>query len=135
MELQSLSRIANALNRSLVLPPLPRRTRTLKYGNLCAFDIANCQMEVISNFSLPVKESVFFTSDLIPSFIVEENRNNPIFSFESDCVNNGLYSSDYPANQLNHNSISCIPCEDSKEECIIRKGLETNSYVYKVFSI
>ena len=87
----------------------------MRYGNLCAFDIADCQMAVISNFSNPVKESVFFTNKLIPSFIAKENENNPIFSFESDCIGNTLYSSDYPANQLNHNPIICVPCEEEKE--------------------
>lgn len=106
----------------------------MRYGNLCAFDIADCQMAVISNFSNPVKESVFFTNKLIPSFIAKENENNPIFSFESDCIGNSLYSSDYPANQLNHNPIICVPCEEEKETCIIKKGRETESYVYKVFS-
>ena len=60
-ELKRLSVIANALNRSLVLPPIHCTSGKHKYCNLCTFDSPHCFSSTISSFKQPVKESVFFT--------------------------------------------------------------------------
>lgn len=42
-ELAKLARIANALNRTLVLPPLPcKKKKKLRWCNLCTFDKFVC---------------------------------------------------------------------------------------------
>ena len=58
-----LSRVANALNRSLVLPPLPCSKGKWKYCNVCSFDRVDCFKDIIPSFKNPVKESIFFMKE------------------------------------------------------------------------
>lgn len=134
-ELAKLARIANALNRTLVLPPLPCKKKKLRWCNLCAFDKYVCFSQEIQKFANPVKESVFFTNPRVPPVIVRENEKNPIYSFDADCKSNVVYASDFPAHKNNHNVINCVPCRKTKEACIIEEGLKTKSLIFKVLSI
>lgn len=134
-ELKRLSVIANALNRSLVLPPIHCTSGKHKYCNLCTFDSPHCFSSTISSFKQPVKESVFFTNKKVPQIIVEEDRHNPILSFEQNCKNNTSYKSSFPAHAENSNEIWCIPCEGRVDSCIISEGVTREWRVLKVFSL
>lgn len=134
-ELAKLARIANALNRTLVLPPLPCKKKKLRWCNLCTFDKFVCFSREVQKFANPVKESVFFTNPRVPPAIVRENEKNPIYSFDANCKSNVVYASDFPAHKNNHNVINCVPCRKKKEACIIEEGLKTKSLIFKVLSI
>ena len=134
-ELATLARIANALNRSLVLPPLRCINSTRKYCNLCSFDFSDCFSERIALFNHSVKESVFFTNSKVPRRIVQENAKNPIHSFERGCVDHAVYSNMFPPYKGHHHTILCHSCEGEKESCIIEEGLKDRSMVLKLYSI
>lgn len=135
-ELKRLSVIANALNRSLVLPPLHCHSGKWQYCNLCTFDSTlNCFESIINNFTQPVKESVFFINTKVPRTIVNESRHNPILRFGKHCTNNTTYKSDFPANRENRNPLLCIPCSGSSDWCIIKEGKKHNDWVLKIHSL
>ena len=130
-----MSYIANALNRTLVLPPLPCPNKRWKYCNLCSFDEYDCFMREIDSFVNPVKESLFFTNKYVPDSIVKENLRNPIYTFDKRCENHTAYTSEFPASKDNANPLQCVLCVTNKTSCILEKGREVQSYVLKLFSI
>lgn len=134
-EILSLSHIANALNRTLVLPPLPCPNRKWQYCNLCSFDEYDCFRREIDSFVNPVKESLFFTNKYVPDSIVKENLRNPIFTFDKRCENSTSYTSEFPASKHNANPLQCELCVTNKTSCILKKGREVQSYVLKLLSI
>ncbi|KAM7455148.1 putative transferase [Blastocystis sp. subtype 1] len=134
-ELFSLSHIANALNRTLVLPPLPCPNKRWKYCNLCSFDEYDCFRREIDSFVNPVKESLFFTSKYVPDSIVKENLRNPIYTFDKRCENHTAYTSKFPASKDNANPLQCESCATNKTSCILQKGRKVHSYVFKLLSI
>ena len=134
-ELATLARIANALNRSLVLPPLRCINSTRRYCNLCSFDFSECFSERIALFNHSVKESVFFTNQNVPQRIVQENAKNPIHSFERGCIDHAVYSNVFPPYKGHYQTTLCHSCEGEKESCIIEEGLKDRSMVLKLYSI
>ena len=131
--LLSLSIVANALNRSLVLPPLPC-LRVKRYCNVCSFDKVNCFKDVVSSFKNEVKESIFFLNSYVPERVRNEDRLNEIVSFEENCVRKE-YRSSFPAHVGYHNTVKCVPCENSLEDCAIEFGASRNDTVLKLFSV
>ena len=101
-----LSRVANALNRSLVLPPLPCSKGKWKYCNVCSFDRAICFKDIIPSFKTPVKESIFFLNEYVPERMRREDRMNAIMSFEKSCVPKSDYRSSFPAH-VGHHHVVC----------------------------
>lgn len=86
----------------------------------------------MDQFINPVKESVFFTNRYVPHVIVEENRQDPIYSFDTDCRESTLYISDFPASRDNKNILRCVPCSSNVTACIIERGRKDQSFVFKV---
>ena len=132
--LLSLSRVANALNRSLVLPPLPCSKRKWKYCNVCSFDRVDCFKDIIPSFNNPVKESIFFMNEHVPERVRNEDRLNEIMSFEKSCVGKE-YKSSFPGHIGYHNAVKCVSCENSLEDCAIEFGVNRNDTVLKLFSV
>lgn len=59
--------MANALNRTLVIPPLKCAKSGVPFCNMCHFEKIDCFKNVMKNLKYPYKESVFFV--LVLSFI------------------------------------------------------------------
>ena len=90
----------------------------------------------MEQFINPVKESVFFSNRYVPHAIVEENQQDPIYTFDSNCYNGTLYSNDFPASKENRNVLQCIPCSSSNvTACVIKQGERDQSFVFKVESV
>ena len=132
---KSLARIANALGRSLVIPPLPCKKGKSGYCNLCVFDHVMCFSDIVSSFKHPVKESVFFTNEHVPVPIREEDKHNTVFSFESDCRTQQNYHSSFPAHRDHQHEVKCIPCSEKREKCAIRFGMGRKEKVLKLYSV
>ena len=130
-----LSRVANALNRSLVLPPLPCSKGQCKYCNVCSFDRVNCFKDIIPSFNNPVKESIFFMNDHVPERVRREDRVNAIVSFEKNCVPKSDYKSGFPAHVGHHHVVKCIRCRSSLEACAIEYGRKRSDFVLKLYSL
>ena len=90
----------------------------------------------MEQFIYPVKESVFFSNRYVPRAIVEENQQDPIYTFDSNCSDGTLYSSDFPASKENRNVLQCVPCSVSNvTACVIEQGERDQSFVFKVESV
>ena len=133
--LLSLSRVANALNRSLVLPPLPCSKGKWKYCNVCSFDRVDCFKDIIPSFKNPVKESIFFLNEHVPERMRREDRMNAIVSFEKNCVPQSDYRSSFPAHVGHHHVVNCVGCGGSMESCAIEYGKNVSDSVFKLYSI
>ena len=133
--LLSLSRVANALNRSLVLPPLPCSKGKWKYCNVCSFDRVDCFKDIISLFKNGVKESIFFMNELVPERMRREDRMNAIVSFEKSCVPQSDYRSSFPAHVDHHHVVKCVGCESDMESCAIKYGKSNSDLVLKLYSL
>lgn len=59
--------MANALNRTLVIPPLKCAKSGVPFCNMCHFEKIDCFKNMMKNLKYPYKESVFFV--LVLSFI------------------------------------------------------------------
>ena len=130
-----LSRVANALNRSLVLPPLPCSKGKWKYCNVCSFDRVDCFKDIIPSFNNPVKESIFFMNEHVPERLRREDRVNAIVSFEKNCVSQRDYRSSFPAHVGHHHVVKCIRCRSSLEACAIEYGRKRSDFVLKLYSL
>lgn len=130
-----LSRVANALNRSLVLPPLPCSKGKWKYCNVCSFDRVDCFKDIIPSFNNPVKESIFFLNDHVPERLRSEDRLNAIVSFEKRCVPKSDYRSSFPAHVGHHHVVKCMRCGNSLELCAIEYGRKRSDFVLKLYSL
>ena len=130
-----LSRVANALNRSLVLPPLPCSKGKWKYCNVCSFDRVDCFKDIIPSFKNPVKESIFFMNEHVPERLRMEDRVNAIVSFEKNCVPKSDYKSGFPAHVGHHHVVKCIRCRSSLEACAIEYGRKRSDFVLKLYSL
>ena len=130
-----LSRVANALNRSLVLPPLPCSKGKWKYCNVCSFDRVDCFKDVIPSFKNGVKESIFFLNDHVPERVRIEDRMNAIVSFEKNCVPKSDYQSGFPGHVGHHNVVKCAGCESDMEQCAIEHGRNRSDLVLKLYSV
>ena len=130
-----LSRVANALNRSLVLPPLPCSKGKWKYCNVCSFDRVDCFKDIIPSFNNPVKESIFFLNEYVPERVRREDRMNAIVSFEKNCVPKSEYKSGFPAHIGHHHVVKCIRCRNSLEACAIEYGRKRSDFVLKLYSL
>lgn len=130
-----LSRVANALNRSLVLPPLPCSKGKWKYCNVCSFDRANCFKDIIPSFKNPVKESIFFLNEHVPERVRREDRMNAIVSFEKNCVPQSDYKSEFPGHVGHHHVVKCMRCGNSLELCAIEYGRKRSDFVLKLYSL
>ena len=133
--LLSLSRVANALNRSLVLPPLPCSKGKWKYCNVCSFDRVDCFKDIIPSFKNPVKESIFFMNEHVPERLRREDRLNAIVSFEKRCVPKSDYRSSFPAHVGHHHVVKCMRCGNSLELCAIEYGRKRSDFVLKLYSL
>ena len=133
--LYSLSRVANALNRSLVLPPLPCSKGRWKYCNVCSFDRVDCFKDIIPSFNNPVKESIFFMNDHVPERVRREDRVNAIVSFEKNCVPKSDYKSGFPGHVGHHHVVKCMRCGNSLELCAIEYGRKRSDFVLKLYSL
>ena len=133
--LLSLSRVANSLNRSLVLPPLPCSKGKWKYCNVCSFDRANCFKDIIPSFENPVKESIFFMNEHVPERLRMEDRVNAIVSFEKNCVPQTDYRSGFPGHVGHHHVVKCVGCRNSLESCAIEYGRKRSDFVLKLYSL
>lgn len=133
--LLSLSRVANALNRSLVLPPLPCAKGKWQYCNVCSFERVNCFKDVIPYFKNEVKESIFFLNDHVPEQVRREDKLNDIFSFEENCVMQKNYRSSFPGHVGHHHDVKCIHCSGPLEQCAIEFGTRNTDLVLKLFSV
>ena len=133
--LLSLSRVANALNRSLVLPPLPCSKGKWKYCNVCSFDRVDCFKDIIPLFKNGVKESIFFLNDHVPERLRSEDRMNAIVSFEKHCVPQSDYRSSFPAHVDHHHAVKCVRCESDMESCAIEYGKSNSDLVLKLYSL
>ena len=130
-----LSRVANALNRSLVLPPLPCSKGKWKYCNVCSFDRVDCFKDIIPSFKNPVKESIFFMNEHVPERLRSEDRLNAIVSFEKNCVPKSDYKSGFPAHVGHHHVVKCMRCGNSLESCAIEYGRKRSDFVLKLYSL
>ena len=133
--LYSLSRVANALNRSLVLPPLPCSKGKWKYCNVCSFDRVDCFKDIIPSFNNPVKESIFFMNEHVPERLRSEDRLNAIVSFEKNCVPQTDYRSGFPGHVGHHHVVKCVGCRNSLESCAIEYGRKRSDFVLKLYSL
>ena len=133
--LLSLSRVANSLNRSLVLPPLSCSNGKWKYCNVCSFDRANCFKDIIPSFENPVKESIFFMNEHVPERVRREDRVNAIVSFEKNCVPQTDYRSGFPGHVGHHHVVKCVGCRNSLESCAIEYGRKRSDFVLKLYSL
>ena len=133
--LLSLSRVANALNRSLVLPPLPCSKGKWKYCNVCSFDRANCFKDIIPLFKNPVKESIFFLNEHVPEGLRSEDRMNAIVSFEKNCVPQSDYKSEFPGHVGHHHVVECVGCKSDMKSCAMEYGRNRSDSVLKLYSI
>ena len=132
--LLSLSRVANTLNRSLVLPPLPCVNGKWKYCNVCSFEKVDCFKDVIPSFKNEVKESIFFLNAHVPERVRNEDSMNEIVSFEKNCVEKE-YRSSFPGHVGHHNRVKCDGCNRSLESCAIEYGRGRNELVLKLYSV
>lgn len=57
-QLRLMIYVANQLNRSLILPPIPCKKNGVPYCNLCYFHFRYCFEDILKNATLPYKESV-----------------------------------------------------------------------------
>ena len=130
-----LSRVANALNRSLVLPPLLCSKGKWKYCNVCSFDRVDCFKDIIPSFNNPVKESIFFMNEHVPERLRREDRLNAIVSFEKNCVSQRDYRSSFPAHVGHHHIVKCVGCGSSLESCAIEYGRKRSDFVLKLCSL
>ena len=130
-----LSRVANSLNRSLVLPPLSCSNGKWKYCNVCSFDRANCFKDIIPSFENPVKESIFFMNEHVPERVRREDRVNAIVSFEKNCVPQTDYRSGFPGHVGHHHVVKCVGCRNSLESCAIEYGRKRSDFVLKLYSL
>ena len=133
--LLSLSRVANALNRTLVLPPLPCSKGKWKYCNVCSFDRVDCFKDIIPLFKNGVKESIFFLNEYVPERMRRDDRMNAIVSFEKSCVPQSEYKSEFPAHVDHHHVVKCVGCESDMESCAIEYGRNVSDSVFKLYSI
>ena len=92
-ELAAIVRVANRLDRTLVLPPLrcPAGARWA-YCNLCFFEVYSCLSSVTRKLKHPYKESSFFTHAFVPPAMVREDASNPIYDFSRNCSAGATYA-------------------------------------------
>lgn len=138
MALRTLVRVANRLNRTLVIPPLRCQRAKAKrwaYCNLCSFGGYNCLDDITGTLIHPVKESVFFTNEHVPSEIRREDRLNTVYGFLPSCVEKTGYRSDFPAHRDHSHDIKCLPCAGKVEDCAVEFGLTRREKVLKFFSL
>lgn len=57
-QLSLMIEVANKLNRSLIIPPIPCKKQGVEYCNLCYFHYRYCFEEILKTAYLPYKESV-----------------------------------------------------------------------------
>lgn len=57
-QLTKMVKVANALNRSLIIPPIPCKKTGVPFCNLCYFHFRYCFEDVLRNATQPFKESV-----------------------------------------------------------------------------
>lgn len=136
-ELAAIVRVANRLDRTLVLPPLrcPAGARWA-YCNLCFFEVYSCLSSVTRKLKHPYKESSFFTHAFVPPAMVREDASNPIYDFSRNCSAGATYASRFPAHRNHTNERVCVPCAKERvEDCIVERGRSIRSRVLKVFSV
>ena len=128
--------MANALNRTFVLPPIVCNEEGRKYCTLCRIGKdATCHNRSVQFFNNPVKESVFFMNDGVSNRVKEEDAKNPIYRMDANCVPVNGYRSDFPACSLHSHSIVCIPCNSSAVDCAIQFGQNKQERVLKYYSL
>lgn len=128
--------VANALNRTLVIPPVQCSfSKRWRYCNLCFFGGVNCFRREVSLFLYPPKESIFFSNEMVPQRIRREDMTNPVFSFETNCQPKESYKSGFPAHVIHSHDIKCVPCNTTKVQCAIQFGLKRKESVLKLYAI
>lgn len=135
-ELSAIVKVANELNRTLVIPPL-RCPPSSKWSfcNMCFFEDITCFSSITSKLRHPFKESTFFTHEFVPSEMVKEDALNDIFDFSPDCVAEEEVRSSFPAHKSHHNKKRCVKCSKKIQDCVVQTGRSIQSSVYKVYSI
>lgn len=78
---------------------------------------------------------VFFTYDLVPRRIKEEDKTENVVSFSPNCNNGKLLVSDFPPRKNNMNHLECHSCSGKIVDCAYNLFRKSNKTVVKLFSM
>ena len=135
--LKTMVRLANALNRTLVLPPTRCNNPEIRrvWCNMCSMQSIYCYNSVLEGAKNGFRESVFFTNANVPAALKYEESHNPIHRFDSQCIPNSRFTSTFPAKRDNHNSFMCHSCNHYRYHCLSQFGFTQNVRVLKYYSV
>lgn len=135
--LKKMVRMANALNRTLVLPPTRcnNANSQREWCNICSMQPRTCFHSVLEQAKNGYRESVFFTNAKVPAALKYEESHNPIYRFDSHCIPYSHFTSTFPAKRNNSNYFVCHSCGLFRFRCQSRFGSQQNALVLKYYSV
>lgn len=136
-DLMKMVKMANALNRTLVLPPTRCKNHESRrvWCNMCTMQPKTCFLSVLVKVKNGYRESVFFTNAKVPDELKEEDSHNPIHRFDSNCIPDLLHNSNFPANQKHNNHFLCHSCQNNTSLCQAQFGYKQKVRVLKFYSV
>ena len=136
-ELAAIVRVANRLDRTLVLPPTRCADFTARWVwcNMCSMQPLQCYRSVLDLANNGYRESVFFTNAKVPKDLKYEDAHNAIHRFDSRCNPAYAYRSTFPAHRQHRNPTVCHACRGSTSYCETRFGYRQKERVLKFYSV